>query len=192
MDTILLGEAPKNHNGLAFTSADWSTQQIAAVVGVDPYHLNKVFWVQNVFGDRQRPKGGGYDEFVRADAIAEINETDFKYQRIICVGSRVAQAIEAAFGLPRDSIPENRFGWFKTRLRGGGWQLARIPHPSRLRGQEDANGLVLPTATRRFLRMAAGRGQAAPAPRRPPQNPIASFLSRDRASSRGGRRRPPR
>lgn len=157
MRTVLLGEAPKHPGGYAFDYSSWSTAQIAAVVDVDPFHLNKVFWVTNVFDDHMPTTGRGFDAFPMEEAVAEIATKWFESQRIICVGARVAQAMELALELEPGAIPENDFERFDGTARGNRWYLARIPHPSGLRGREDRNGLVLPEATRKFLRKAAGR-----------------------------------
>ncbi len=159
MDTVLLGEAPKHLGGYAFDSNSWSTEQIAAVVDVDPYNLNKVFWVTNVFDAVMPITGRGFDDFPMADAVEVLRTKSFKWQRIICVGSRVTQAMELALELNDGAIPENRFERFNNTARKSGWQLAQIPHPSGLRGQEDCYGLVLPSATRKFLRRAADLGR---------------------------------
>ena len=155
MRTILLGEAPKHPGGYAFDWTSWTTEQIARVVGVPPYHLNKVFWVMNIFEQRQASVGGGYDQFSVRDAVDEIGSKWFESQRIICVGVRVARAMEIALDLAAGSIPENRFERWNGTARGNGWELARIPHPSGLRANEDRDGLVLPVTTRRFLVRAA-------------------------------------
>lgn len=155
MYTVLLGESPKHPGGYAFDSSSWSTQQIAAVVGVAPFHLNKRFYVMNVFDGRQMPKGRGFDAFPMDEAIEELEHKPFVSQRIICVGTRVATAMEYALDLSEGAIPENRFARFSRTARGNGWELARIPHPSGLRGNEDRDGLVLPPETRRFLRESA-------------------------------------
>jgi hypothetical protein len=157
MRTILLGEAPKHPAGYAFDYASPTTEQIAAVLDVDPFHLNKIFYVMNVFDEHMRPTGRGFDGFPIEEAADEISGKWFTSQRIICVGKRVAKAMELALNLEPGAIPENCFERFDGTERGSGWELARIPHPSGLRGREDRNGLVLPVATRRFLLSAAGR-----------------------------------
>jgi hypothetical protein len=159
METILLGEAPKHLGGYAFDYSSWSTAQIAAVIDVDPFHLNKVFWVMNVFDDLMPTTGRGFDDFPMEAAVEELRTKSFKWQRIICVGTRVAGAMESALMLDEGAIPENRFETFNNTARKNGWQLAWIPHPSGLRRKEDFNGLVLPPATRKFLRRAAGLGR---------------------------------
>jgi hypothetical protein len=155
MRTILLGEAPKRDDGFAFDAASWTTRQIAGVLDVDPLHLNKVFWVMNVFEGPQRRAGGGFDRFSVEAAAEEIDQIWFESQRIICVGSRVAASMELSLELPEGVIAENELRRFDGTARGNGWELGRIPHPSGLRGREDRDGLVLPEATRRFLRWAA-------------------------------------
>jgi hypothetical protein len=156
MRTILLGEAPKRLDGFAFDADSWTTQQIAAVLDVDPFDLNRVFWVMNVFERPQRAKNGGYDRFSKEAAADELFDLWFESQRIICVGARVSSAMELALDLDEGVIPENEFRRFDRTSRGNGWELARIPHPSGLRGHEDRDGLVLPRATRSFLLRAAG------------------------------------
>lgn len=156
MLTILLGEAPKHPGGIAFDYRSWTTEQIAAVVGVKPFLLNRVFFVMNVLTDPQPAQGSGFDRFSREEAVEAIRNTHFRSQRIICLGSRVARAFESELGLERGSIPENRFKRFNRTDRGSGWELARIPHPSALRDNEGPDGLVLPPATQAFLRQAAG------------------------------------
>lgn len=155
MRTILLGEAPKRYDGFAFDAASWTTQQIAGVLAIDPFHLNRVFWVMNVFERPQWDAGRGFDEFSLEEAAEEIADTWFESQRIICVGTRVAAALELSLDLPAGVIQENAFRRFDRTARGNGWELARIPHPSALRGREDQYGLVLPLVTRQFLRWAA-------------------------------------
>lgn len=152
--TILLGEAPKRDDGFAFDAGSWTTQQIAGAVGADPFHLNKVFWVMNIFEDPQQTTRRGFDRFSVAHAAEEIHDIWFESQRVICVGTRVAAAMELSLNLSPGAIPENQFRRFDRTSRGGGWQLARIPHPSGLRGTEDPLGLVLPPVTRQFLRSA--------------------------------------
>lgn len=156
MRTILLGEAPKRDDGFAFDSGSWTTHQLAGAVGVDAFHLNKVFWVMNVFARPQRTTRRGFDRFSTEEAADEIANIYLESQRVICVGTRVAAAMEIALDLQPGSIPENRFARFDRTQRGSGWVLARIPHPSGLRGREDASGLVLPNSTRAFLIAAAG------------------------------------
>jgi hypothetical protein len=156
MDTVLLGEAPKHPDLYAFDHISWTTAQIAAVFDVDPFDLNRIFWVMNVFDDHMPTTGRGFDDFPMEDAVEELSTKSFKWQRIICVGVRVAEAMELALDLKPGAIPVNRFKRFDNTARKSGWELARIPHPSGLRGREDRNGLVLPAATRKFLRVAAG------------------------------------
>lgn len=151
MHTVLLGEAPKHEGGYAFDYGSWTTEQIAAICDVPPFHLNKIFWVMNVFDNPMPTSANGFDAFPMKEAAATIREKWFKSQRIICVGGRVARAMELALELEPAAIPENRFARFTNTARGNGWQLARIPHPSGLRGREDRDGLVLPIATRKFL-----------------------------------------
>jgi hypothetical protein len=156
MRTILLGEAPKDARGFAFDYRSWTTEQIAAVVGVRPFDINRVFYVMNVFELPQRALRNGFDAFSRDAAVEAIGRIWFESQRVICVGSRVAAAMEMALDLDPGAIPKNRFARFSRTARGSGWELARIPHPSSLRGREDYQGLVLPPETRSFLLRAAG------------------------------------
>lgn len=157
MGTVLLGEAPKRADGFAFDADSWTTGQIAGVLGIDPFHLNKVFFVMNVFENPQRTNWRGFDRFSVEAAAQEIDDIDFVSQKIICLGGRVASALELALGVGEGVIPETQFRRFDRTLRGKGWELAYIPHPSGLRGQEDLEGLVLPQSVRRFLRAAAGQ-----------------------------------
>ncbi|WP_375744193.1 hypothetical protein NR800_05000 [Corallococcus interemptor] len=158
MRTVLLGEAPKHPGGYAFDYRSWTTEQIAAICEVPPFHLNKVFWVMNVFDDHMPASAKGFDAFPMEEAAAAIRDKWFESQRIICVGGRVARAMELALDLETGAIPENRFARFMRTARGNGWQLARIPHPSGLRGKEDRDGLVLPKVTREFLVRVTNQG----------------------------------
>jgi len=155
MRTILLGEAPKRTDGFAFDADSWTTQQIAGVLGIDPFDLNKAFWVMNVFEDPQWTTRRGFDRFSIGKAADEIDAIWFKSRRIICVGSRVAAAMEWSLNLPESSIPANRFELFQRTCRGGEWELARIPHPSGLRSRLAFDDYVLPSETISFLRTAA-------------------------------------
>lgn len=157
MLTILLGEAPRRSDGFAFDDASWTTRQLAAVVGVAPPDLNKAFYVQNVFLERQRRRRNGFDRFSVEEAAIEIDDTWFESRRIVCLGTRVAAALELALDIDEGAIPENRFARFDDTARGSGWMLARVPHPSGLRREITEDGIVFGEKTREFLRSASAR-----------------------------------
>lgn len=152
---VLLGEAPREETGWAFDPASFTTKEIAAAVGLAEEELYKAFWLINVFDLPREPSERGYFDFPVKDAVAAIDRIYFRAMQVICVGSRVAGAMERAFGLDSGIILENRWVTVSPRLRTGTWTLARIPHPSGRRNESDSEGRVLSRATRRFLKEAA-------------------------------------
>jgi hypothetical protein len=152
--TVLLGEAPKTASGYAFDPDSFTTQQIAAAVGVDPRFINRRFWVMNVFDEQQESKGRGFNHFPMEEAVERLSRMWIPNRRIVCVGGRVAQALEEMLAI--DSIPENRFSTFQPRTRKAEWELGYIVHPSSLRNsQRDPGELILSRKTQEFLRLAA-------------------------------------
>ncbi|XXF78880.1 hypothetical protein P2318_03735 [Myxococcaceae bacterium GXIMD 01537] len=152
--TILLGEAPKAPSGFAFDPEAFSTEQIAGAIGVNPHYLYQHFWVTNVFDTPQASKGGGFDRFSKAEAVKRLRSTWLPNRRIVCVGRRVADALEEFLGV--DGIPENNLHTFYPDNRRADWHLGYIIHPSACREfPKDQNGVALPQTTQQFLRWAA-------------------------------------
>lgn len=152
--TILLGEAPRTASGYAFDPDSFTTRQISAAIGVDPRYLNRRFWVMNVFEEPQRPNGNGFKQFPKELAVERLGQLWFPNRRIVCVGTRVAQALEEMLQI--DPIPENAFRVFRPRTRRAEWELGYIIHPSSLRNSQRApDELVIPWQAQEFLRSAA-------------------------------------
>lgn len=152
--TILLGEAPKTASGYAFDAGSFTTQQIAAAVGVEPRFLHYRFWVMNVFDEQQESTGRGYDQFPMNQAVERLRGMWIPNRRIVCVGTRVARALEKMLEI--DSIPENDFQVFRPRTRKAEWELGYIVHPSSLwNPQRTPDELVLSQKAQEFLQYAA-------------------------------------
>lgn len=152
---VLLGEAPREEMGWAFDAESFTTKQIAAAVGLAEEKLYQAFWLLNVFDSPRQLLERGYFDFPVENAVAAISRLHFPVMQVICVGSRVAGALEISFGLESGIIPENRWLKVNPAFRNGTWTLARVPHPSGRRHKIDAKGSALSPLTCAFLKEAA-------------------------------------